>query len=94
MIGEVELQRLVPLALWAHENARVRSIWRFGSPHLTGPEDMNKWLRRHEARLTERGAVMRIGTAWRIVEPEFRPVLFEILAEERERTGILRNATP
>ncbi|WP_316684329.1 hypothetical protein [Ralstonia holmesii] len=39
---------------------------------------------RHEVRLTERGAVMRLGTAWRIVEPTFHPVLFEILGEERE----------
>jgi hypothetical protein len=80
----VEVERLVPLETWLHENARARSIWRFGSPRLTGPADMGKWLRRHEARLTERGAVMRLGTAWRIVEPAFCPVLFEILGEERE----------
>lgn len=82
--GVAEIQRLVPLDTWLHENARARSIWRFGSPRLTGPADMGKWLRRHEARLTERGAVMRLGTAWRIVEPTFLPVLFEILTEERE----------
>lgn len=83
--GVAEIQRLVSLDMWLYENARARSIWRFGSPRLTGSADMGKWLRRHEARLTERGAVMRLGTAWRIVEPTFRPVLFEILAEERER---------
>jgi hypothetical protein len=84
---EIEIQRLVPLDTWLHENARMRSIWRFGSPRLTSPADMGKWLRRHEARLTERGAVMRLGAAWRIVEPTFRPVLFEILGEERERAN-------
>lgn len=82
-----EVERLVPLETWLHENARARSIWRFGSPRLTGPADMGKWLRRHEARLTERGAVMRLGTAWRIVEPAFRLVLFEILGEERDRAS-------
>lgn len=85
--GVAEVERLVPLETWLHENARMRSIWRFGSPRLTGPADMGKWLRRHEARLTERGAVMRLGTAWRIVEPTFHPVLFEILGEERERVS-------
>ena len=79
------VERLVPLETWLYENARTRSIWRFGSPRLTGPTDMGKWLRRHEARLAERNAVLRLGKAWRIVEPAFRPVLFEILAEERER---------
>lgn len=83
--GVAEVERLVPLETWLHENARMRSIWRFGSPRLTSPADMGKWLRRHEARLTERGAVMRLGTAWRLVEPPFRPVLLEILAEEREQ---------
>jgi hypothetical protein len=81
---EVDLQRLLPLELWIRENARARSIWRSGSPRLRSPEDMSKWLRRHEARLTDAGAVLRLGTAWRIIEPAFRPVLFEILAEERE----------
>lgn len=83
----VEVERLVPLETWLHENARARSIWRFGSPRLTGPADMGKWLRKHEARLTERGPVMRLGTAWRIIEPTFCPVLFEILGEERERAS-------
>lgn len=82
-LGDVE--RLVPLETWLHENARMRSIWRFGSPRLTGPADMPKWLKRHEKRLAEAGAVMRLGKAWRIVEPAFRPAMFEILAEERER---------
>lgn len=80
-----DMERLVPLETWIYENARMRSIWRFGSPRLTGPADMGKWLRRHEARLTERGAVMRLGNGWRIIEPRFRPALFEILTEERER---------
>ncbi|APD38427.1 hypothetical protein BK015_25065 [Burkholderia pseudomallei] len=81
---DVEAERLVPLETWLYENARVRAIWRSGSPRLTGPGDMGKWLRRHEARLMERRAVLRLGKAWRIVEPGFRPVLFEILGEERE----------
>jgi hypothetical protein len=81
----VEVERLVPLETWLHENADTRAIWRSGSPHLTRPADMGKWLRRHEAQLTERGAVLRLGSAWRLVEPALRSVLFEILAEERER---------
>jgi hypothetical protein len=79
----VQIERLVPLETWIHENAGARSIWRFGSPRLTGPADMGKWLRRHEVRLTERGAVMRLGKAWRIIEPAFRPAMFAILSEER-----------
>lgn len=79
-----DMERLVPLETWLHENARARSIWRSGSPRLTCPADMGKWLRRHETRLTERGAVMRLGNAWRIVEPGFRAALLEILSEERE----------
>jgi len=81
---EAETERLVPLDTWLHENARARSVWRSGSPRLTGPDDMGKWLKRHEARLTQRGAVMRLGNAWRIIEPHFRPVMIEILTEERE----------
>lgn len=80
----VEVERLVPLDLWLAENRRTRSIWQAGSPHLRSPDQMPRWLRRHERRLTERGAVMRLGAAWRIIEPTFRPVLFEILGEERE----------
>ncbi|MDN7925698.1 hypothetical protein [Burkholderia vietnamiensis] len=87
MTEEIEKQRLVPLDTWLHENARMRSIWRFGSPRLTSPDDMAKWLKRHEARLTERGAVLRLGNAWRIVEPAFRSMLLEILGEKRERTS-------
>ncbi|MFM0363701.1 hypothetical protein [Paraburkholderia sediminicola] len=89
-IIDVEAERLLPLETWLHENARARSIWRSGSPRLTCPADMGKWLRRHEARLTQRGAVLRLGNAWRIVEPTFRPVLFEILGEERERASKTR----
>lgn len=84
---DVEPERLVPLNTWVHENARNRSIWKHGSPHLTEPEGMGKWLKRHEARLIERGAVMRLGKAWRIVEPAFKPFLFEILTEERNRAS-------
>lgn len=84
-LGDVE--RLVPLETWLHENAPIRAIWRSGSPRLTQPADMGKWLRRHESRLTECGAVLRLGNAWRIIEPTFRPVLFEILREERERAA-------
>jgi hypothetical protein len=84
LLSEVEIERLVPLETWLHENRRMRSIWRFGSPRLTGPDNMARWLKRHEKRLTERGAVMRLGNAWRIVEPAFRPAMFEILGEERD----------
>lgn len=80
----VEPERLVPLETWLHENAHVRAIWRSGSPRLTCPADMGKWLRRHETQLSERGAVLRLGKAWRIVEPAFRSALFEILAGERK----------
>jgi hypothetical protein len=48
---------------------------------------MAKWLKRHETRLTQRGAVMRLGNAWRIIEPHFRLVMLEILAEEREQAA-------
>lgn len=58
-ITDAEVQRLVPLELWLRENARMRSIWRFGSPRLRGPDDMSKWLRRHDQRLTERDAAAR-----------------------------------
>jgi hypothetical protein len=85
--GAVEVERFVPLDLWLAENRRARSIWQTGSPGLRSPDQMPRWLRRHEKRLTERGAVMRIGKAWRIVEPTFRPVLLEILGEERERAS-------
>lgn len=80
----IEVERLVPLETWLHENRCMRSIWRFGSPRLTGPDNMARWLKRHEARLTTRGAVMRLGKAWRIIEPVFRTELFEILTEERD----------
>ncbi|NML99641.1 hypothetical protein HHL24_17075 [Paraburkholderia sp. RP-4-7] len=63
MTGEIEIQRQVPLDTWLHENAGARTIWRFGSPRLIDPADTGKWLRRHEARLTVRGAVMRLGAA-------------------------------
>ncbi|MFL9863220.1 hypothetical protein PQR67_03420 [Paraburkholderia fungorum] len=86
-LPEVEIERLVPLETWLHENRRMRSIWRHGSPRLREPADMSKWLRRHEGRLTKCGAVMRLGKAWRIVEPAFRTVLFEILTEEREASA-------
>ncbi|MEM5277474.1 hypothetical protein VSR17_20840 [Cupriavidus taiwanensis] len=85
MIDE-DVVRLVPLETWLYENDRRLSIWLFGSPRLRTPDDMGKWLRRHEAILTARGAVERLGNAWRIVEPLFEPVLFEILRQERERT--------
>jgi hypothetical protein len=80
-------ERLVPLELWLYENARKRSIWWFGSPRLTRPQDMGRWLRRHEARLTQRGAVERKGNAWRLIEPQFTKTLFEILLEERNRAA-------
>lgn len=75
------LQRLVPLETWVYENANVRAIW-WTSPRLTSPADMGRWLRRHEQRLTSRGALLRMGRAWRIVEPVFRTELFAILGEE------------
>ncbi|MGF6974914.1 hypothetical protein QFZ94_003364 [Paraburkholderia sp. JPY465] len=83
-IPNAETERLVPLELWLHENARAGSIWRSGSPRLLSPEDMGKWLRRHEKRLTDAGGVLRLGKAWRIIEPTFQRVLLQILAEERE----------
>lgn len=82
---ESDPERLVPLDTWIGENARSRSIWSYGSPHLTEPANMGKWLKRHEARLTKAGAVMRIGNAWRIIEPTFKPAMFAILAEERAK---------
>lgn len=82
---ESDPERLVPLDTWLAENARSQSIWRHGSPHLAGPDNMGKWLKRHEARLTKAGAVLRIGNAWRIVEPVFKPAMFEILTEERAK---------
>jgi hypothetical protein len=84
---EHNTDRLVPLELWLYENARKRSIWWFGSPRLTCPQDMGRWLRRHEAHLTRRGAVERKGNAWRLIEPTFTKVMFEVLLEERNRVG-------
>ena len=78
------IRRLVPLALWLHENRNAGSIWRAGSPNLYSPDDMPKWLRRHEARLTKAQAVMRQGKAWRLIEPAFTTALRTILVEERE----------
>ncbi|MFL9952801.1 hypothetical protein PQR65_05240 [Paraburkholderia nemoris] len=83
-LPEVAIERMLTLELWLHENRRMRSIWRFGSPHLTGPDNMARWLKRHEKRLAERGAVLRLGNAWRIIEPVFQPAMFEILGEERD----------
>ena len=80
-----ELDRLVPLENWIYENAHHRSIWQHGSPHLTDPSGMGKWLKRHEDRLSAIGALIRLGKAWRIVEPAFKPAMFEILTEEREK---------
>ena len=80
-------ERLVPLSTWVHEKTSIRAISRSGGPHLIGPDDMGKWLKRHEARLIERGTGLRLGNAWRIVEPGFRSVSFEILAEEREQAA-------
>jgi hypothetical protein len=92
ILPEVAIERMLTLELWLHENRRMRSIWRFGSPRLTGPDNMARWLKRHEKRLTERGAVMRLGNAWRIIEPAFRPVLFEILTEERDAAAHKRDS--
>lgn len=81
----LSIERLVPLETWLAENSRNRSIWQFGSPYLSDPDNMGKWLKRHEKTLTEQGAVLRLGKAWRIVEPRFQPVMFSILSVERER---------
>jgi|GEM_PF-6990732 len=78
-------ERLVPLDTWIGENERRRSIWQAGSPHLTEPKGMSKWLKRHEARLTACGAVLRLGNAWRIVEPSFMPAMMAILTDERTK---------
>jgi len=80
---EVKPERLVPLDTWVDENARKLSIWKHGSPFLIAPQGMGKWVKRHEAGLAKRVAVIRVGNAWRIVEPAFKPVLIEILTEER-----------
>ena len=53
--------------------------------NLTEPAGMGKWLKRHEARLTAMGAVIRLGNAWRIIEPAFRPAMLAILTEERNK---------
>lgn len=87
IVIDTEPQRLVPLDTWTHENARNLSIWWHGSPHLTGPDGMGKWLKRHEAALTERGDLLRIGIAWRIIEPTFKPIMFTLLTGERDKAN-------
>lgn len=84
--------RLVPLETWLHENARNRSIWGHCSPRLTAPSDMGKWLKRHE-KPDKVQSCLRIGMARRIVEPAFKPAMFDIRTEERESTPC-RNNTP
>ncbi len=79
------IRRLVPLATWLHLNRHVMRVWTMRSPNMIGPESLPRWLRRHEARLTEAGAVMRQGNAWRLIESEFSEAMRGILAEERER---------
>lgn len=79
------IRRLVPLALWLHQNRHALQAWTMRSPHLYGPEGMPRWLRRHEKRLTEAGAVMRHGNAWRLIEPGFTEAMRGILAEERSK---------
>jgi hypothetical protein len=91
IVIESDPERLVPLDTWICEHVRSRSIWQRGSPSLTSPTDMGKWLKRHETMLTERGAVVRLGNAWRIVEPTFKPVMFEILDEERDKAHAAKN---
>lgn len=80
-----DLERLVPLETWINENRRARFVWQSGSPHLREPAGMGRWLRRHENRLTECGAVLRLGNAWRLIEPKFKAVMTEILIEESDR---------
>lgn len=87
------VERLVPLETWVHENRRNLSIWMHGSPHLTSPAGMGKWLKRNESRLTQCGVVVRLGTAWRIVEPAFKQVMFSILTEERDKSLRRRSKT-
>jgi hypothetical protein len=82
--GAAYVERLVSVDLWVFENRRAHSVWCSGSPKLRCADDFTKWIRRHEARLTERGAMLRLGNARRLVEPAFRPLLLAILAEERD----------
>jgi hypothetical protein len=79
------IRRLVPLATWQYQNRHVMRVWTMRSPNMSGPESLLRWLGRHEARLTEGSAVMRLGNAWRLIEPGFSEVMRSILAEERAR---------
>lgn len=65
--------RLVPLDTWIYENRHVLRAWRStwyaaGKHSVSGPDNVPRWLRRHEKRLTAAGVVMRIGKAWRLIE--------------------------
>lgn len=86
------VQRLIPLDTWIYENRYVLSAWlgvwyRSGRHSVSGPDNVPRWIRRHEKRLTEAGAVMRKGNAWRLIEPGCTEALRAILTEECERAA-------
>jgi len=87
-----DVQRLVPLDTWMFENRDLLLMWRgawyrAGSHSVSGPDNVPRWIKRHEKRLTEAGAVMRKGNAWRLVEPGCTEALRGILAEECDRAA-------
>lgn len=92
MIGEIEIHRLVPIETWIHENRYMLRAWRgvwfgAGTDNVSGPDNVPRWVRRHEKRLTEAGAVARQGNAWRLIEPGCTEALRAILTEECERAS-------
>lgn len=85
-----QVQRWVPLETWIHENRLMLLAWRkvwfgAGTHSVSGPDNVPRWIRRHEKRLTDAGAVMRKGNAWRLIEPGCTDALRTILTEECER---------
>lgn len=81
------ISRLVPLDTWIYENRHMLrkwlSVWYAAGTHsVSGPNNVPRWLRRREKRLTEAGAVMRVGKAWRLIEPGCTEALRAILDEE------------
>lgn len=85
------VQRLIPLETWIFENRYMLRAWRgvwfgAGTHNVSGPDNVPRWIRRHEKRLTEAGAVMRKGNAWRLIEPGITEALRAILTEECEHS--------
>ena len=73
-------QRLLVPALWLHENRDIARTYCFRTVSR-----FTEWLRGYEIELEERGAVTRVGRAWRIVDPDGRPVIADMLRRQRER---------